>query len=697
MGLILAFTVGVLLLQILPELPAPLFGLLMPLPALLARLIGYQRLSLSLIVLAAGFGWAWFCAAEILSHRPAQAALQQDIPILACVTDFPRQVGRRTDLFVRLKTPSAEAELPAGSRLYLHGYFDKTGPQARECWQLTVRLRQPRIPQFLGDFDESAWLFRQRILAVGSVIGAAEHRQDIQPNSLEVWLRLRQFLALRINVALVDHPYLGVIRGLTIGDVTGISRSQWQIFSATGTTHLIAISGQHIALVAGMVYLAALAIWRRFPAGLARLSAQRAATIPATLAGYVYAGLAGMGVPTQRAVVMLVMASLGVWLSRQIHPWRLLWLALVGVLMFDPSSSLAPGLWLSFGAVACLLYVGQYRLARTGKLRQFLSLQWAVTWGLVPVVLFWFGTQSLVAPLVNLLAVPWYSVVVVPLALLGLLFSPLPWPLLSEGCFYGAAFAVELIWPAWQWAASFPMAMLSLQPPPLWRAIIATLGVFWYLAPRGWPSRWLGLVTAVIILFWPAQVPSLASAEVTALGIGKGIAVVIRTQNHTLLYGAGLKHPGGGDSGTQAILPYLRSIGVGSLDSLVLPAERSGWTGGYRSVLAQSSETAVWMGGDPIEYVPEALPCSEQQWDWDGVVVSITSDAQPNGFCHLQLRVGDSLLNLDPEQGVRVNGEPPVAFPDSAGLHWRFTARQVTSSQLVPPRRRYWQPPTIIP
>jgi competence protein ComEC len=308
-----------------------------------------------------------------------------------------------------------------------------------------------------------------------------------------------------------------------------------------------------------------------------------------------YALLAGWGVPAQRTVVMLAMVGVGWLLHSRITAGASLALAAALVCLLDPWAVLAPGFWLSFGAVAAIVWVVQGRpLAgadRRPTWRHLLlaaaRVQIAVTLALIPVTVLLFHQLSIVSPFANAVAIPVVSWVVTPLALIGAAFAAMPAPmqLLSEPILGLANAFFSMLAAGLQWAASFSLATVPVATPPLLLIALAGAGVIWLLAPPGWPLRAVGALALLPMFFWPPTRATEGEVWVTALDVGQGSAVLVETAHSFWLYDAGPRYSSDSDAGERIIVPYLRHRGIGRLDGIVVSHLDSDHSGGAASVL----------------------------------------------------------------------------------------------------------------
>ena len=308
----------------------------------------------------------------------------------------------------------------------------------------------------------------------------------------------------------------------------------------------MSISGLHVTLVSGLAALVVGYGWRRVPAAVLRLPARKAAAIAAIAAALAYTLLAGFAVPAQRTFYMVSVVAAALWLGRIASPARTLALALAVVVVADPWAPLAPGMWLSFGAVALIFYVAknERRLAQWGR------MQWAITIGLAPAALLLFGQISVAGPLANAVAIPLVSVIVTPLALVAVVL-----PL--DGVLDLAAWLVEWLLLFLEWCAALPGALWQQHVPPLWAAILAIGGAAWILAPRGVPWRAGGLALMAPAFALAPAAPEIGEAWITTLDVGQGLAVLVRAARRTLLWMRGHLRAEA-DSGGRIVVPLLR-------------------------------------------------------------------------------------------------------------------------------------------
>lgn len=647
---LIAFCLGVWLLQQQAGLPPmrwlwglPLLLSVFWLPASPRPAIEFtRRLSILLLCAALGFSWAAWRADARLAERLPSHWQGVDIELVGVIADLPH-ANARGERFVFDVEQTLTPDAPSLQRVQLTRYWPRRATrfdarmQAGERWQLTVRLKRPHGTSNPHGFELEAWMLERRINASGYVRETpAPQRLAAQAHTPAAWIAAaRAAVRARIFAALGDAPYAGVIAALVVGDQRGIPHDQWRAFTRTGVNHLLAISGLHVTMIAMLAGWLLASLWRRLPRLAERLPARQAGLVAAVLAAVAYALLAGFQVPAQRTLFMLIVVALAFWGRREPRPFTALVAALFVVLLIDPWAVLSAGFWLSFGAMAAILWVTVGRVALPAKLRGWITVQGAVTLALAPVLLLLFQQVSLVSPLANAVAIPLVSWLITPLALLGVLIPPL---------WQAAAWLMAWLGEGLAWAARLPMATATLPASPAWAAGLALLGTLWLLLPRGFPLRMLGLALWLPLLFplRDAIAPEHFRAEV--IDVGQGTAVLIRTANHALLYDTGAAFADS-DSGERIVVPFLRATGVGELSGLIVSHDDNDHSGGMRSVL-RDIPTAWLLHGMPadsplLEGIAAARRCVRgQHWRWDGVEFEILNP-KPAAYADVRRRNND--------------------------------------------------------
>lgn len=594
-----ALALGMLLLRLLPELP-PVWSLVVL--ALAALPFLYTRcFAVGLALL--GFAWACGCAHWALAQRLAPELDGRTLWLEGRIVGLPatRSSTQRFDL----EDVSARLPLPGHLRL---AWYDGPPVGAGERWRLAVTLKRPHGLANAFGFDYEAWLTVDRVGATGTVKAGERLQEATGPNAWrEAW---RQRL-----LAVDAHGRNAYLAALVLGDGSGLGKADWKVLQNTGTLHLMVISGSHISLLGGLLYglvagLARLGLW---PSRLPWLPCACAAAL---LGAWGYGWVAGLEVPALRACLMLSLVLLWRLRFRRQGVWLPVLAALALVLLLDPLASLSPGFWLSFAAVAWLIFGFAGRLGRWRWWTTWARAQWLMSLGLAPLLIALGLPLSASNALANLIAVPCVELLVVPLALLGSLFLALP-PI-GDGLLWCAGGVLDALMHVLDGISSWAPAWSPMMPPA-WALVLAVAGALLCLAPAGVPLRCLG-VAMLLPMLWPhSRAPEPGYAEVRILDVGQGLAVLIRTRNHAWLYDAGPRR-GDFDLGEVAVLPTLRGLGVDRLDVMLLSHADNDHAGGAGAV-GEGVPVGQVISGEP-ERLPQSLravPCSEREWLVDGV------------------------------------------------------------------------------
>lgn len=623
---VVALVLGALALQREAELPHARVELLGVAVMLAARWVPPQLRAVRAIgVLISGvligYGYSAWRAELRLADALPHAAEGRDTELVGVLAGLPQWNERGARFLFHVEHGKA----PAVVSLMWHGDRASLAPVPGQRWKLTARLKRPRGLANPHGFDFEPWALERGIRAAGYVRDKpapelVEARADGWPYTLHRW---RGEIRDGISARLGDARLRGVLVALAIGDQDAITAADWDLFWRTGVGHLMSISGLHITMLAGLAFAACRFLWARSPALALRVPARKAAIVAGVLAALGYTLLTGYAVPAQRTFCMLAVVALCVLADRHGSPSRVLALAALAVVAFDPWAVLSAGFWLSFGAVAAIFYAMALRTGRHGVLGVAWREQAAVTVAMLPMLVALFHEFSVVSPLANALAIPVVSLAVVPLTLVGTLLPPA----------LDAAHALMLfVVSALEWLAALPGAVLETHAPQAWTVPAALLGCAWLLAPRGVPLRSCGaLWIAPMFLVAPAQ-PARGEAWVDVLDVGSGLAVIVRTAGHALAYDAGPAWGGDSDSGDRIVVPFLRGEGIARLAGQVVSHADDDHAGGAAFVAA--SRRPAWLlsslpPGDALHgLVPRSIPCEAgQAWEWDGVEFAVLHPA----------------------------------------------------------------------
>ncbi len=665
---------GVVLLFHQPELPPPLLAaVLLPLAVVSWRI---RRLR-PLFWLVAGFVWAAFMADLRLSLTLADEWEGEDLQLVGEVVDIPRLRENSSIRFLfRIESAQLDGvQIDFPARVRLGWYQDPLPLHAGERWSLRVRLKQPHGFRNPGGYDWERWLFQQGIRATGYVRRDGENRrlQRASPGLHP----LREDLSRWISQ---QSEHGGVLAAVAVGDRQGISQREWDLFRQTGTSHLMAISGLHVGLVSGLLFFLMRWLWSLSARLPLLLPAQQMGAVGGFVGALGYAAMAGFAIPTQRALVMVSVVMAMILFRRAVTPWSVYFTALLVLLLWDPFAVLSAGFWLSFGAVGLILYGLGGRDPSESRIRTMVRIQLVLSIGMLPMLLFMFRQGSLVAPLANLLAVPWVSLVVVPLDLLAAIFHLLSIP--GAELLLGVADRMfGLVWPLLEWLGDLELSHFRFHQPDLWVVLVAMVGVLLLISPtesasrpeqpeagseserRGYAmagvKRWLGGFALLPLLLLMPERPDVDRAWVTVLDVGQGLAVVVESRNRVMVYDTGDRFSDTFDAGSSVVVPFLESRGWKGVDLLVIGHSDRDHIGGLESLLDSLPVT------ESISSVPElvegASSClAGDRWRWDGVSIEVIHPQRNNRFsgnnssCVIRVEAGGEsiLLPGDIERGA---------------------------------------------
>jgi len=553
-------------------------------------------------------------------------------------------------------------------------------PRAGERWRVMLRLEPIVSSNNPGATNAERAALRDRIDAMGSVVSWSATRREASrvPGVLE-W---RQRMAESIAVAVDDRDAAALFQGLAVGATGEITREQWRVFSVTGTTHLVAISGMHVTLFAWVAAFAARALWRR----VARLQQQidremfaAAVGVPAALA---YAVLAGFGIPTQRTVVMLAVWWMLRLTAREQRGYEILATALLCVLLLDPFASYSAGFWLSFIAMAILLSIDEATavggLSWSG-LRALVQTAWRVQWrvtiALIPLTAWWFASVSFASVPVNLVAIPIFSLLFVPLVLLGLVLQAMS-ASIAAPLWRVVETVHEIIWPPMLWIANQPWAAMDWQPSRLQFLILLVMAAV-VLSSLSW--RWRAIIIVVGMFgLWPSTEIPKGAARITILDAGDAHATLIETRRHLVVYDTGESYFSAGRSAESLVWPAILAQSRSTVDLLVLGASHGFRAEGaarlaYLARIPTVIHGGAWPGAPASHYRCHRT----RRWSFDGV--QFETFAAAGGSC---------LLRVSTQEGGALLIAERVDAKEAASLAADTVTRaQLKATHVIAPRR----------
>lgn len=558
-----------------------------------------------------GFIWAiWF------SHQQSSWILPKNLEskpmfITGVIASIPDTSNQRTSFLFK---PNDELK----HLIRLSWRSDNLNLLVGDTWRLPVKLKRIHGTMNPGGFDAEAWNLQQGIRATGYVFINKMQPQKLHVTDKKFLMdRIRQYFRDNILKLLPPSKTSPWIIALAIGERKGIDASSWQVLRNTGTNHLMAIAGLHIGFMSAFIYGIVSFLWRRVPVLVLQMPAQHAASFAALVMAFIYSAMAGFSIPTQRACLMFSLFLMVVLLRRYSNAWHTWSLALIGVLLLNPLSVLSESFWLSFGSVALIIYGMKGRLAPKGFWWKHGRIQWVIAIGLIPLSLWLFKQFSIISLIANSIAIPWVGFLILPFIFLGcfiLLFSPS----LGGSCLWIADKSLQFLWNILTYLSELSWSSWYQSIPSVWVLMAACVGIIILLIPKGFPGRWFGLCWFMPLYFYQYETPKLGEVRLTLLDVGQGLASVIETKNHVLVFDTGAKFNDNFDMGENVVLPFLRYQGIKKIDRLVISHGDNDHSGGANAILQQLS-VAMIKTSVPQRFSHSSYCLRGDAWEWDSV------------------------------------------------------------------------------
>jgi len=592
-------------------------------------------------------GWSLFHEAWVAPTHMPNVPVIQSAELLGNITSIPVVQGKRMQFSFSAYQFQGK---PVKTNIALVCYDHCPELHPGQYWRLIAKLKKPRNLNNPGGFNYVNWLSTRHVHWLGTV-----QRGSFKPinakNQTLVVLPIREHLLQKLARLDPDDQTLGITQALALGATSHIDKSQWDLFRRTGTTHLIDISGAHIGLIAGLTFGFVSFIWRRAGRLCLYWPAPKAASIVALIIASIYVVISGFAVPAQRALLACTFMLLRNFCNQRFTVWQAWRYALLAVLILEPHAVRMAGFYLSFIGVAILIVTNQ-RVTATGMQKR-LALQLACLAGMMPLTLFWFSYGAVNGLLANIFAIPWVELWIVPLALL---ITILPDGALIHGMVYVLKSSISLFLYYLNWVDSFAALNLTFSfyqmASPL--ALMMALSACLFLPLRQ-------LVLPIVVMTLAALFPSHLKVKpntvrIDVMDVGQGLAVVVNTSNHVLIYDTGVKFFQGGDMGKMVIIPYLKMLGIKKINKVVISHPDLDHRGGLNSL--EESYVIDELIVDSPEFYHRGSPCHDYpDWKWDGVsfrffAIKSLQNKKNNHSCVLQIATpsGQVILTGDIEK-----------------------------------------------
>ncbi len=587
----------------------------------------YQILWISWAIFLLGFAWMGYSSLQIINASVADIYLNRPVLVEGVIVDLPEVKKQKTKFIFNAKHPFK-------GRLKLSWYGDNLPSlQSGDGWQLLLKLKSNNGYQNSGGFDYEKWLFYQKINATGYVKKSEFNQRTKISKSLSID-KFRQNIRYKLRPFLAPLEFGGVINALIIGDRSMLSDAHWNLFKNTNTTHLSVISGLHIGLISGFVFLLMQWLWRHCTRCCLTLPAQVFGAYFGLLSAFLYALIAGFSIPTGRAFIMAGVVFISLIIRHHYNAWQLYGLALILVLVNNPLSVFSIGFWLSFYVVGVIIY-GAAQHREKSWLYRLIYIQLLISIATLPLIAWFFASGSSLSPIANLIAIPVFSFIVTPLSLIGAVFILGDFVYLANLSFeisnqalialaYGLKYLQQFDFNTWHYTQTSTLDL-----------IIFVLAIFIVISPKGLKLRKLSIPILASIFLMPNDGIEKDSALVTVLDVGQGLAIVVQTQNHTLLFDTGAAYPSGFNLGDSVINPYLRSKHIKHLDKIIISHGDNDHIGGLPSVIETFSvdEILSSVPNKIKQHKHQVSACQTgQNWQWDGVKFEILNPTKNTKF-----------------------------------------------------------------
>ena len=623
------------------------------------------------------YGYVVARGERVLALALPQACVRQNLQIVGRVVSLPtkmpfREGVERQQFEFDLEELSAD-NCQGPQRLQLSYYGDQV-IEPGERYAFTAKLRQPWGQANPGTFNRQAW-YRQK---GNHAVGTARIAERLAPGDA-AWSQTHQVLRRRIGAAIhqlrLSDEVKAVLAAISVADRGAIDHQLWSLFRALGINHLLVISGLHVGLVAGVGIAIGSAVQR-----LAFLPSSAAWAHTGALLGLafasLYTALAGFSLSTQRALIMLATFVVASLIGRTGNAWRSLIIACALILLIDPLAALSPGLWLSVGAVALIVWWVQWRATKSA-LRAGLQMHGWLCVAMLPITGWLFEGGSLVAALANVIMVPVIGFWVVPACLLASLAQLLA-PGLAGVLWLVAAEPLVWLLPAAQsileQGEQYLYRRYTLSTPSLVVVLVALMAL-----PLPLHRQCQLALFITVLAGWQAEArPPPWRARVVVFDVGQGTSVLIQSGAGTLLYDTGGGRPGGITLAETVVLPYTRIADIKRLDQLVISHGDIDHSAGA-AILRSSLDVSQMVVGEPIGYGEQSQRCRPgRAWRWpDGTAFQFLGGGTGSGnnsSCVLQVELAGRRFLLPGDIGAESERELITYWQDSLASDWLLAA-----------------------
>jgi len=650
----LSFLLGVLLFQNSTMLP-PYYCLLL-VPVCFLLLLHYP-FSSPLLFMSSGYCWAFLFSLYIIYPKLSSQLEEEDIQVAGVVAEVKSESHQFSKFILNIDKASIRqlsSQIP--KKIMLSWYQPKQEIQPHQQCEFVVRLKKIWGYSNPGRMDYEKNMFIAGIGARGYVRSGQCHQLNLteseQPSLRQQWITHFQQVASR-------YQYSNLMQALTFGEREDIEQTQWKVLRETGTSHLLAISGLHLSAISVVMFFLVNRLARCSAWVCERIPAQSIAAVFAMMAAIFYAYLAGFSLPTQRALIMVLVGLFAILLRKPVINIPVLSSALLLVLIINPLAVLSAGFWMSFLA-ALFIFIVINSTQGKSKLFRIIAVQFYLGFALFPISLLFFSQASIISPLVNLIAIPLVSFVLLPLLLITqvlFLFDVA----MSDSLFILLDLLFSWLWWGLQHAAEFEYSSFEFTPKLL-GVIAYEVGLFMLVQAKGLPARHLAWVLLAGLLLIKQPQLNQGQMRLTVLDVGQGLALAIETENHALIYDAGVRSLSGFNAGDAVVVPYLKTRALSKVDLAIVSHNDNDHSGGMHSLIAQGVIMDLMVSNHPelYDFKNTRLCRAGNEWQWDGVEFKVLHPPKKwksndnNRSCVLQINhvAGKILLTGDIEKSA---------------------------------------------
>jgi competence protein ComEC len=465
---------------------------------------------------------------------------------------------------------------PFTSKLRLAIYNNPLKLNVGEKWQFNIKLKTPNSYFNQGSFDYETYLFTTNIVGTGYVNLKKPYKFIAQTNNYKI-NKLRQNIANKLDDLKINQKFLGLIKAISIGDKSGISNQQKQILQTTNTAHLSVISGLHIGMIVSFAFILSWLIFITLPF-VRKIPLKLLTSILGLIFAGIYTLLAGLSVPTVRAFIMLGVFLIGILLRNHYNKWQLYLLALLIILLLNPFDVLNVGFYLSFLLVVIIIYFGSAFLrAQTWqqKLKNIILLQLIISLFSIPLSIYFFGFIGLSSFIANLIAIPTFSIIIVPFSLLGVLFTTLEFIPIANFLFAIASFSLDYLFVFLEFLANIDILSFDYRVDNLYFIALLVLIIFLLFTPKTLKLLPFALILVIIIISKQNH-----NNHFTVLDVGQGSAAVITNENEAIIFDTGNKFRSGFSLAKSIIIPYLQTKNINKIKKIVISSMDFDHSGG---------------------------------------------------------------------------------------------------------------------